>query len=293
MMMRDQAERLRQLAKKNIDDLSRSETRVIAVASGKGGVGKTNFTVNLALALQKAGKKIIVFDADLGMANIDVVLGVVPSFTLTHVIKGQKTLEEIMLDGPEGIKILPGSSGSEELVYLSDQQIQNLIRQWNNLEGEFDYILVDTGAGIHSNVINFLLAADDVVVILTPEPPSITDSYGLIKVLVQRGSTSTIRLVINQVSNEEEGRKIFRRVAKVVDEFLNVKIDLLGIITFDEKVSAAVKRQKPFILEYPNTKASKGIYSIVDNLLNQSPKKAGGGMKKFLLKMIKFFNSSS
>ncbi|AZR73858.1 hypothetical protein BBF96_10945 [Anoxybacter fermentans] len=291
--MRDQAERLRQLAKKNIDDLSRSETRVIAVASGKGGVGKTNFTVNLALALQKAGKKIIVFDADLGMANIDVVLGVVPSFTLTHVIKGQKTLEEIMLDGPEGIKILPGSSGSEELVYLSDQQIQNLIRQWNNLEGEFDYILVDTGAGIHSNVINFLLAADDVVVILTPEPPSITDSYGLIKVLVQRGSTSTIRLVINQVSNEEEGRKIFRRVAKVVDEFLNVKIDLLGIITFDEKVSAAVKRQKPFILEYPNTKASKGIYSIVDNLLNQSPKKAGGGMKKFLLKMIKFFNSSS
>lgn len=290
--MRDQAERLRQLAKQSLEfDSSRSDARVLAVASGKGGVGKTNFIVNLALALQEVGKKTVIFDADLGMANIDVVLGIVPPFTLTHVIRGQKTLQEIMLEGPNGVKLLPGSAGAEDLVSLSDYQVQNLIKQWNNLEEKFDYILVDTGAGIHSDVLNFLRAADDIVVVLTPEPPSITDAYSLIKVLAQKELKATVHLVVNQTTSEEEGVQISKRISRVVQDFLSLKIDFLGGIPLDEKVSAAVKRQRPFILEYPATSASRAIRNIVQRLLAEAVDKPAGGMKQFLLKMIGFFNS--
>ena len=293
--MRDQAERLRELARKTVDKVSESETKVIAVASGKGGVGKTNFVVNLALALQEAGKRTIIFDADMGMANIDIVLGVVPNYTLAHVVRGQKTLDEIVLDGPKGVKMLPGSSGAEDLVNLTDYQVKNLINQWNELEGDFDYLLVDTGAGIHTDVINFLTAAEDVVVVLTPEPPSITDAYGLIKVLAQRDGDSKIHLIVNQVTNEKEGQRVFKRVSRVVDEFLHAHVNFLGFITYDDKVIAAVKRQKPFFLEYPNAKASKEITSIMEKLIDKPSDKSSnnGGMKKFLNKVIGFFNSSS
>lgn len=290
--MRDQAERLRQLAKQTLEfDNSRPDARVLAVASGKGGVGKTNFIVNLALALQEVGKKTVIFDADLGMANIDVVLGVVPPFTLTHVIRGQKTLQEIMLEGPNGIKLLPGSAGVEDLVHLSEHQIQNLVKQWANLDETFDYILVDTGAGIHSDVLNFLRAADDIVVVLTPEPPAITDAYSLIKVLAQKELKATVHLVVNQADSDEEGVQISKRISRVVEDFLNLQVNFLGAIPLDDKVSAAVKRQRPFLLEYPNTAASRGIRTIVQRLLEQIPDKPAGGMKQFLMKMIGFFNS--
>lgn len=294
MKMRDQAERLRELAKRSLEMNSlRSQARVIAVASGKGGVGKTNFTVNFALALQEAGKRAVIFDADLGMANIDVVLGIVPTFNLTHVIKGQKTLQEIMVEGPSGLKILPGSSGVEDLVQLSELQVQNLVKDWSNLEEDFDYILVDMGAGIHSDVLNFLRAADDIIVILTPEPPSITDAYSLIKVLVQKGVANTLKLVVNQATDVEEGQQIYRRVSKVANEFLQADLEMLGIVPRDEKVSASVKRQRPFILEYPNTDASIGIRNTVKNLLQLAPEKTDdGGMKGFLTKMIGFFKRS-
>lgn len=290
--MRDQAERLRQLAKQSLEfDSSRPDARVLAVASGKGGVGKTNFIVNLALALQEVGKKTVIFDADLGMANIDVVLGIVPPFTLTHVIRGQKMLQEIMLEGPNGVKLLPGSAGAEDLVSLSEYQIHDLIKQWNSLEETFDYILVDTGAGIHSDVLNFLRAADDIVVVLTPEPPSITDAYSLIKVLAQKELKATVHLVVNQTASEEEGVQVSKRISRVVQDFLNLRINFLGGIPLDEKVSAAVKRQRPFILEYPTTSASRGIRSIVQQLLAEAQEKPAGGMKQFLLKMISFFNN--
>lgn len=290
MGMRDQAERLRQLAKRSREVTGKKkDARVLAITSGKGGVGKTNFTVNLALALQKVGKKTLIFDADLGMANIDVVLGVVPSYTLTHVIKRQKKLADIILDGPKGVKVLPGSSGSLELSLLSGQQIENIVSQWRNLEESFDFILIDTGAGIHQDVLNFLQAADDIIILLTPEPPSITDSYGLIKVLSKRQIQSSLYLVVNQVTGKEEGEKIFRRVSNVVQEFLGLQVKLLGLIPYDEKVSAAVKLQRPFILEYPKSRAAEGMHNLTRNLLNLPPKKAVGGMKKFFVKMVDYF----
>lgn len=291
-MMKDQAERLRQLARRSLKAKEiNQDAHVIAITSGKGGVGKTNFTVNLALALQEAGKNTLIFDADLGMANIDVVLGVVPSYTLAHVIKRQKRLQEIILTGPKGVKVLPGSSGSIELSSLSEQQIQNLISQWRNLEGKFDFILIDTGAGIHQDVLNFLKAADDIIVLLTPEPPSITDSYGLIKVLSQQKLQSSLYLVINQTTSKEEGQRIFRRVANVIQEFLGLQIELLGLIPYDEKVSAAVKSQRPFFLEYPNSAAAKGMSKIIQKLLNLPPKKPVAGMKQFFAKMVDYFRN--
>lgn len=291
-MMKDQAERLRQLARRSMKAKEiNQDAHVIAITSGKGGVGKTNFTVNLALALQEAGKNTLIFDADLGMANIDVVLGVVPSYTLAHVIKRQKRLQEIILTGPKGVKVLPGSSGSIELSSLSEQQIQNLISQWRNLEEKFDFILIDTGAGIHQDVLNFLKAADDIIVLLTPEPPSITDSYGLIKVLSQQKLQSSLYLVINQATSKEEGQRIFRRVANVIQEFLGLQIQLLGSIPYDEKVSAAVKSQRPFFLEYPNSAAAKGMSKIIQKLLNLPPKKSVAGMKQFFAKMVDYFRN--
>lgn len=291
-MMKDQAERLRQLARRSLKAKEiNQDAHVIAITSGKGGVGKTNFTVNLALALQEAGKNTLIFDADLGMANIDVVLGVVPSYTLAHVIKRQKRLQEIILTGPKGVKVLPGSSGSIELSSLSEQQIQNLISQWRNLEGKFDFILIDTGAGIHQDVLNFLKAADDIIVLLTPEPPSITDSYGLIKVLSQQKLQSSLYLVINQTTSKEEGQRIFRRVANVIQEFLGLQIELLGSIPYDEKVSAAVKSQRPFFLEYPNSAAAKGMSKVIHKLLNLPPKKPVAGMKQFFAKMVDYFRN--
>ncbi|MCK4257457.1 MAG: MinD/ParA family protein [Halanaerobiales bacterium] len=292
--MKDQAERLRQLAKESMgynessSNVSKS-ARVIAVTSGKGGVGKTNFAVNLALALQAEGKKTVIFDGDLGMANIDVVLGVVPTFNLVHVTRGHKTLQEIMVEGPNGVQFLPGSSGAEELADLTDGGIQQLINQWTDLEGDFDYILIDTGAGIHSSVMNFLQSADEIIVILTAEPPSITDAYGLIKVLAKKDVQAPIHLVVNQAANLDEGRQIFRRVNKVALEFLKMKLNLIGVIPYDEKVSISVKRQKPFILGFPNSHASRGVQDIARNLLELSPEKPAGGMKQFLSRMIGFF----
>lgn len=292
-MMRDQAERLRQLAKRSLEAREEgANSHIIAVTSGKGGVGKTNFSINLALALQEVGKKTLIFDADLGMANIDVVLGVIPQYTLTHVIRGQKSLKEIMLEGPNGLKILPGSSGSAELSSLTDMQIQNLITEWKMLDDKFDFILVDTGAGVHKDVLNFLQAADDIVIVLTPEPPSITDSYGLIKILSHMPITSSLYLVVNQVADEDEGNKIYRRISNVTREFLGTKVNLLGFIPWDDKVGAAVRRQKPFILEYPNSAAARGIRHVVQRLLDLPPdQKPVGGMKKFLTKMFKYFGS--
>lgn len=290
--MKDQAERLRQLAKQGRQKkYSSPNSRVIAVASGKGGVGKTNFTVNLALALQAAGKKTMVFDADLGMANIDIILGVVPNYTLTHVIKRQKSMKEILLDGPGGIKILPGSSGAQELVDLSEYQVQSLINDWQTLDEYFDFIFIDTGAGIHSDVLNFLRAADEIIIVLTPEPPSITDAYGLIKVLFQQELTSSIHLLINQVKNIEEGKQLFSRISKVVEEFLHTQVNLFGIIPYDEKVSLSVRRQTPFFIQYPNSNASKGIRKIVQQLLNNMEATSRKGMKQFFQEMLGYFSN--
>jgi flagellar biosynthesis protein FlhG len=233
----DQAEKLRNMVKTKNRDQHRpevEETReddsalVYAVTSGKGGVGKSNFVVNLALSLIEEGKEVIVFDADLGLANLDVNLGVTPNYTLNHVISGRKTLEEIIIKGAGDLPLIPGGSGIEELANLSHQQISNLISGWKRIEQKYDIIIIDTGAGLSGKVIDFVLAADEVIVISTPEPTSVTDAYGVIKVISNHAEDLKVKLVVNQADSTREAEKIGDRLVKTTREFLDLEIDYLG-----------------------------------------------------------------
>jgi flagellar biosynthesis protein FlhG len=208
---------------------SGSNARVIVVTSGKGGVGKTNITVNLALALAKREKRTVLFDADLGMANVDVILGVSPKATLGDVIAGRKTLEEILLPVGEYMHIVPGGSGIHELADLDQQQLEGFVRDLAGLEDRADFILVDTGAGISRGVLNFVLAAHEVLVVTTPEPTAITDAYGLIKAIDQHNPLAQVRLIINMAESEQEARAVAQKLIMIVDRFLDVEVSYLTL----------------------------------------------------------------
>lgn len=272
--MKDQAFRLRELVQKNtlpLDRESRPGPRTLAVASGKGGVGKTNLVLNLALALAKMGKQMMVLDADLGLANVDVLLGLVPRDTLYEVITGRKRLEEIVIVGPLGLRIIPGGSGIQELANLSNMQRERLVSDMSGADLQAaDIMLVDTGAGISNNVLGFLLAADEVIVVLTPEPTSITDAYALIKVLSQRESDKIIHLVVNRVSGEAEARRTAEKINLVARRFLALQPEFLGFVQEDARVHQAVCRQKPFVLEYPSCQAAASLQQIALRLAGET-----------------------
>jgi flagellar biosynthesis protein FlhG len=300
--MKDQAHKLRELFKsksnsqedENNSESSKAQeinqTKIYTITSGKGGVGKTNFTVNLALALQSKGEKVAVIDADLGMANIDVVLGLTPQYNLSHVINGKKEVTEIVLNGPKGLDIIPGASGVEEFANLTEYKLKNIIKSWEALEDRYDIILIDTGAGISNTVINFTLAADEIIVISTTEPTSVTDAYGIIKVIASYEENSKVNLVINQAESDKEGDRVSRRIIQVVKEFLEIELEILGLIPKDESVGKAVKRQQAFLLEFPNSKASRAIKKIRDYLLDIEDADNNGGVKTFFKKLIGLAN---
>jgi flagellar biosynthesis protein FlhG len=245
-----------------------SPCRIITITSGKGGVGKTNFTVNLGISLSKAGKKVTLIDADLGLANIDVVLGIVPKYTLFHMIKEQKTIDEILLDGPEGIKIISGGSGVMDLVNLNDTQIENMMESFKVLHDNSDFLLIDTGAGLNHSVMTFVEAASEVILVVTPDPTSITDAYAVIKNMSQQGKP--IKIVVNRIESNQEGYDVFHKISSACKKFLNVELENLGFVYEDIQVRRAVKQQKPFILNAPTSIASKGIDMISFNLIHNS-----------------------
>ena len=287
--MRDQAENLRKMVQEKqnnskSDSTSNSKSgaeknsdsaRIYTVTRGKGGVGKSNFTANLALALQEKGKNVVLFDADLGMANLDVILGLTPNYNLNHVISGKKTLSDIILKGPNDIHLIPGGSGIQELANLSRYQLNNLISSWGDLGSEYDIILIDTGAGLSNIVINFVLAADETLVISTSEPTSITDAYGVVKVLSQHEQDLDMKLVINQAT-DKEGTKIANRLTKTAREFLDLDIDLLGVLPEDRSVIKAVKKRSPFLLEYPKSKVAKKIRTLGAELIGKEQEDSTG-----------------
>lgn len=309
-MIRDQAEKLRMLARSlkeqveeeiiTVETVPKSETvakpiqretKVIAVTSGKGGVGKTNFTINLAIALQRLGKQVIVFDADLGLANADVVLGVSPKYNLYHLINGEKGIEEIITDGPEGIKLIAGGSGMQELANLPKKRLQKFVNMLGNLEGQADYLIIDTGAGLSRSVLSFVMAADEVIVVCTPEPTSITDAYGLVKTLYSKKPEAQVQLVVNRVEGEEEGLNTANKFTMVAQKFLKVPIKTLGFINDDSTVSKSVKEQVPFIIKNPKSKASQCMTALAENLA-QVPKEEvnkDGGIRSFFSKIVGFF----
>jgi len=248
-----------------------SNARVIAITSGKGGVGKTSIVGNLGYAFTKLGKKVLILDADLGLGNLDVLLGLAPKYNLSHVILGEKTIDEILIDGPGRMKILPASSGIQELTHLTKDQKIQIFTQLDLLIDSVDVLFIDTAAGISSNVMDFNATAQEVVVVVSPEPTSITDAYALMKVLSLKYSGKACKLVVNMVSRPEEGREVFRQLQLVTDRFLDITIEYLGCVLFDGKVTQAVKNQKIVSELFPDTPASRCFKDISRKISSMSP----------------------
>ncbi|MDF2545858.1 MAG: hypothetical protein K0R93_756 [Anaerosolibacter sp.] len=299
--MNDQAQKLREIInslKRNNQDavtdqekitvINERDARVITITSGKGGVGKSNFTLNLGLALRNLGFSVTILDADLGLANIDVIIGLIPKYSLAHVIRKEKSIEEVMVEGPQGIKIISGGSGLRELVNLTEEQINHLIENLKTIGRETDFILIDTGAGINHSVLSFVNATDEIIIVTTPEPTSITDAYAMIKNIVAEGVDKRIRLLINRVDNNQEGLDIYNKLNTAAQRFLNITLEQLGYLYDDTAVSKSVKAQRPFILNYPNSLVSQGIHSIASRIINEQTSEVFevSGLKKFINKFF-------
>jgi flagellar biosynthesis protein FlhG len=286
--MPDQAERLRQLTLAATVQQrvvkQRKIPRVITVTSGKGGVGKTNLVVNLGIALSRLGPRVVVMDADLGLANVDIIMGIVPMHSLSDVVRGTKTLEEIVISGPGGMKVIPGGSGLADLANLSYEQRDRLLDGLLALETMAEIMLIDCSAGLSRTVLSFISAADEVIVITTPEPTAITDAYGIIKVVTKYKIHDRISLVVNQVRDHREANEIAGRFADVSRKFLQVDVDFLGEICSDQQVVRAVKLQQPFITLFPRSRATQDVENIAGRLLGLSLAKPRG-VGEFLSKL--------
>lgn len=272
--MTDQAHNLRNLVeqkrKENVEKiLKEKEIKIYCVASGKGGVGKTNVVVNLAISLQRRGRKVLIIDADLGMANVDVILGLYPKVTLFDVFFNNKTLQEAVIDGPEGVKIIPGGSGMIKMTTLDTGQQSKLAEEFIQLE-DIDTILIDSGAGISMNLMSFIAFSQEVLVITTPEPTALTDAYGLIKVISELQLKKRIKVIVNRVSGKEIASYTFERLKNTVEKFLKIQLDYMGYILDDIRVSNAVMDRTAFVLGYPNSMASKCIDSISDKMIGKN-----------------------
>lgn len=277
--MIDQAAKLRELindrriiSKRTVPQKEQivKDARIICITSGKGGVGKTNFTINLAIELSKLNNRVVIIDADLGLANIDVVLGTIPKYTLLDVVHNDKSIEEVMVTGPNNIKIISGGSGITELVDMSLSSIQQLIEKFHSINNYADIILIDTGAGLSNSVLSFVLAAQEVIIVTTPEPTSITDAYAMIKTINLKEKNKEIKVVINRVGNITEGNIAFEKLKNAVKRFLLMDLYKLGYVFEDSSVIKSVKKQIPFTVEYPNSIVSKNIKNIAIKLINDT-----------------------
>lgn len=278
-MDKDQASSLRDIVAKNMEgqnqmrDTLREEKnrsiRVIAVTSGKGGVGKTNVTANLAYMLAKMNLKVMVMDADMGLANIDLILGLTPKYNLYHLLKGEKILREIIVKGPGGMMVLPASSGIEEMAELSKGYKLTLLDTINEYEEKPDFLFIDTAAGIAGNVTYFNMAAKEIIVIVTPEPTSLTDAYALMKILHQNYARKRFRLLINMVKSQAEAYEVFQRLHQVTDHFLSIQVEFLGFILHDEKFKEATKRQRALTELYPSSPASRCIHYLAEKVRDE------------------------
>jgi flagellar biosynthesis protein FlhG len=256
---------------------------VISITSGKGGVGKTNITANLAYLLAGLKKKILILDADCGLANIDLILGLTPKYNLHHVLKGERTLRQAIVNGPGGIKILASSSGIQELSHLSMEQKLTLQDELNALKIRPDFMLIDTSAGISDNVLYFNMVASEIIVVVTPEPTSLTDAYALIKLLYQRHAKKRFSLLVNMVKTPNEAKEVFLRLAQATDHFLNLAIEELGYILYDENLQRGVKQQKLLAELYPDSPSIKCFRAVAERLCRTRPGQESNGV-------ISFFN---
>ncbi len=267
MNMNKRAANLPPPSSSNIAPMSeRRPTRVIAISSGKGGVGKTSITTNLAIALAQRGAKVCILDADTGLANINILLNLQPELTIEHLLSGEKKLDEIMLDGPHGIKVIPAASGILECVDLDQQQHQLLSQALEDLESRFDYLLIDTAAGIGETVLQFLASAQYCVLVISPEPTSLTDAFALIRVMKRKQLKQPIYTIINRVPNAKKGAEIFNRFSSTVEKYLRTRIGYMGFVNEDAAVSNAVCMQVPILIAQPRSPASRCISTLAKRI---------------------------
>ncbi|HZG15098.1 MAG TPA: MinD/ParA family protein [Candidatus Bathyarchaeia archaeon] len=285
--MHDQAAQLRERLQRSAQG---RPTRLVTVTSGKGGVGKSNFTLNFALGLIEQGQKVVIFDVDVGFANLDVLMGISSKHNLLELLEPGRTVSDIMEKGPNGLEFIPGGSGFTQLMQLDDEKLDTLFSRLEDLQGYADTILFDTGAGVSNESMRFMLASDEVLLVTTPEPTAITDAYAVIKMIHSKNPQTNIRLVINRVSSEKEGKGTADKLSMVAKRFLDMELPTLGYVPDDGIVTKAVKQQKPFFLSYPHSQASKGIRDLVNSYLQADQRQAEtfGGIRGFLTKMKRF-----
>jgi flagellar biosynthesis protein FlhG len=299
--MRDQAEKLREIISdiKSYSKQSASltaappaEARVITITSGKGGVGKTNFTVNLAIKLSQMGNRVIIIDADLGLSNVDVIMGRMSKYNLSDVLKNNKEIMEVLEEGPCGVRFVSGGSGVQDLVKLNKMQLVDLLMKLGKLDYEADIILIDTGAGLSDSVLSFVHASKEVILVTTPEPTSITDAYALIKTISNKDAGKNIKIVVNKVESEMEANNILDKLKAVTEKFIGIKLISLGFIMNDSCVSKSVKIQQPFVLNYSKCEATKNITDIAQILLDTKGAAMSGssGFKMFINKLSNIFS---
>lgn len=266
----DQAQQLRNIIKQQ--NMQQHLARVITVTSGKGGVGKSNMSVNMAIQLSRLGKKVIILDADFGLANVEVMLGTRPKYNMADMIFGGKNIKEIICNGPENIGFISGGSGIKELSNLSKDQISGIINMMYDLDSIADIIIIDTGAGISDSVIDMVLASSEVLLVTTPEPTSITDAYALLKTINKtpgfQAENTKIRMIGNRTLNVSDGYELFNKLNSVVEKFLNMNMEYLGAVPFDVNLTKAVMRQQPVSIAYPNTPAVRSIKLMAETLVN-------------------------
>jgi len=279
-MIEDQASSLRKMSQSNL-------TKVIAVSGGKGGVGKTNVTLNTAIAMAKLGKRVLVLDADLGLANVDVMLGLRVGKNLSHVLAGECSLEDILITGPQGILIAPATSGTQSMAELTAREHAGLIRAFSELKIPIDVLLVDTAAGISDMVLSFCRASQDVMLVVCNEPTSLTDAYALMKILNRDHGVFKFKVVANMVRSPREGQELFAKLSKVTNRFLDVALELVATVPYDENIRKAVRRQKAIVDVFPGSPASIAVTRLAKQALGWPiPTQPGGHLEFFLEQLI-------
>lgn len=284
--MLDQAQRLRQLA---ANSENTDKARIITVTSGKGGVGKSNFVVNLSIALSQMGKKVLIFDADVGMGNDDVLMGFLPRYNVFDVIFNGKEIEDVLVLGPSGVKLLPGGSGLTKIEELTNEQREGFIKKLETIRG-LDYIIMDTGAGINRSVLGFVACCEELIILTTPEPTSLTDAYSLLKAINHFKIQKNAKVVINRALDEKEAIHTYNKYNNAVSNFLKMKLEYLGSVAEDKKLVQAVRSQQPFIVSYPYCEASQDINSIAKKLIGTEDKEQKIGVQGLFKKLFSIFS---
>lgn len=285
--MLDQAERLRTLVNGEINN--RKKAKIITITSGKGGVGKSNFVVNLAISLQKKGQKVMIFDADIGMGNDDVLMGIYPKYNVLDLMRGNMSIENVLVNGPEGVKLLPGGSGLNNIEDLQQYERDRFLKKIEAIEG-FDYIFIDTGAGISRSVLAFISCADNVVIVTTPEPTSLTDAYSLLKAVKHFKINIDTSIVVNKTFDKHEGEQTFLKFQKAVERFIKIETKYLGCIDDDRKLTMAVREQSPVVISYPNSNSAKCIKNISERLLDRKNDNKGSGAEGLFKRLFNIFS---